>query len=43
MAITEDKQAYSKYKHLLTFHILHYVVTATKPVHQSQIRPIVHN
>jgi len=23
MAITEDKQAYSKYKHSLTFHIWH--------------------
>jgi len=36
-------QAYSKYKHSLTFRIRRYVVIATKPVHRLQIRPIVHN
>ena len=40
---TKHNQAYSEYKHSLTFCIRHYVVTATKPVHQLQIRPTVHN
>jgi len=39
----KHNQAYSDYKHSLTFCIWHYVVTATKPVHRFQIRPIVHN
>jgi len=29
--------------HSLTFRVRRYVVTATKPVHRLQIRPIVHN
>jgi len=36
-------QAQSEYKHLLTFCVRRYVVIATKPVHQLQIRPIMHN
>jgi len=28
---------------LATFRVRRYVVTATKPVHRLQIRPIVHN
>jgi len=36
-------QAYSEYKHSLTFRVRRYVVTSTKPVHWSQIRPTVHN
>jgi len=38
-----QNQAQSKYKHLLTFLIRHYVVIATKPMHQVQICQIVHN
>jgi len=41
--VAEKTQAYSEYKHSLTFHVRHYVVTATKPVHQLQICPMVHN
>jgi len=33
-------QAYSEYKHSLTFHVRCYVFIATKPVHRLQIRPI---
>jgi len=36
-------QAQSEYKHSLTFRIRCHVVIATKPVHQLQIHPIVHN
>ena len=36
-------EAYSKYKHLLTFRVRRYVAVATKPVHRLLIRPIVHN
>ena len=36
-------QAYSEYKHSLTFRVRRYVVIATKLVHQLQIRSIVHN
>jgi len=36
-------QAYSEHKHSLTFRVRRYVVIATKPVHQLQIRQIVHN
>jgi len=36
-------QAYSEYKHSLTFRVRRYVVIATKPVHRLQIRQIVHN
>jgi len=38
---TDDdyNQAYSQYKHSLTFR----VVKATKPVHRLQIRPTVNN
>ena len=36
-------QAYSEYKHSLTFRARRYVVTSTNPVHRLQIRPIVHN
>jgi len=36
-------QAYSDYKHSLTFCVRRYVVIATKPVHRLQIRPIMHN
>jgi len=35
-------QASSEYKHSLTLHVRRFVVIATKPVHQLQIRPIVH-
>ena len=40
---TTSNQAYSQYKHSLTFRARHHVVIATKPVHRSQIRPTVHN
>jgi len=40
---TTQYQAYSKYKHSFTFCVQCYVVIATKPVHQLQICPIVHN
>jgi len=33
-------QAYSEYKHSLTFRVRRYVFIATKPVHRLQIRPI---
>jgi len=33
----------SEYKYSLTFHVRHYVVKATKPLHRLQISPIVHN
>ena len=36
-------QAQSENKHSLTFCVRHYVVIATKLVHQLQICPIVHN
>jgi len=36
-------QAYSEYKHSLTFRVRQSVVTATKPVHRLQICQIVHN
>ena len=36
-------QAYSEYKHSLTFCVRGCVVTATKPEHRLQIRPTVHN
>ena len=36
-------QTQSEYKHSLTFCVRHYVVVATKPMHQLQICPIVHN
>jgi len=36
------KQAQSEHKHSLTVRIQRYVVIATKPVHQLQIRPTVH-
>jgi len=35
--------AQSEYKHSLTFHVWHYVVIATKPMHWLQICSIVHN
>jgi len=38
-----QNQAYSEYKHLLTFRIRRYVVIATKPVHQLQICPTMQN
>ena len=38
-----SKQTQSEYKHSLIFHIWHYAVTATKPVHRLQIRPALHN
>jgi len=31
------------YMHSLTFHVRHYVVIATKPVHRLQICPTMHN
>ena len=36
-------QAYSEYKHSLTFRVRRYVVITTKPVHRLQLLPIVHN
>jgi len=39
-------QAYSEYKHSLTFRVRRYRcydVIATKSMHRLQIRPIVHN
>jgi len=42
-ATTFVNQAYSEYRHSLTFRVRLYVVIATKPVHRLQIRPIVHN
>jgi len=39
----DQSQAYSEYKHSLTFHIRRYVVIATQPVHQLQIHSVVHN
>jgi len=35
---TTSNQAYSQYKHSLTFRVGHHVGMATKPVHRSQIR-----
>ena len=39
----KSNQAQSKYKHSLIFRVWRYVAIAMKPVHQLQIRPIVHN
>jgi len=43
MQPNNDNQAYSEYKHSLTSRVRRYVVTATKAVHQVQIRPIMRN
>jgi len=41
--VTHANQAYSEYKHSLTFRVRRYAAIATKPVHQLQIWPVVHN
>jgi len=41
--ITSLNQAYSEYKHSLTFRVRRYVIIATKPVQRLQIRLTVYN
>ena len=43
MRPNNTNQAYSEYKHSLTFRVWRYVVIVVKPVHQLKICPIVHN
>jgi len=39
----EVNQAYSEYKHFRCHLCSHHVAISMQPVHQLQIRPIVHN